>query len=68
MFRRDTEREDKMKKINIKREYDGVVQEIEYEHDAEYCLNPRECTGKHYHTSNCRCQDCMDIENDMCGL
>lgn len=54
-----------MRMIKIVDVYDGKTIEIERKHDAEHCPNPHECTGEHYHTSNCRCADCMALDDEI---
>lgn len=32
--------------------------------DAEYCPDPETCTLPHWHSINCQCPDCLDLDHD----
>lgn len=32
--------------------------------DAEYCPSPASCRKEHWHDVNCRCQSCMDLDDE----
>ena len=33
--------------------------------DSEYCPEYYECLKQHFHTVNCKCQECYDLEGSI---